>query len=54
MYSAMLCDSLKNVDAIGIAIPYSAIGGVRNVGPLSSDTISLHLKDHCWGFHDQL
>ena len=22
------CDTLKNVDAIGIAIPYSAIGGV--------------------------
>ena len=35
-YSAIPCDTLKNVDAIGIAIPYSAIGGGRNVGPLSS------------------
>ena len=26
-YSAIPCDSQKNVDAIGIAIPYSAIGG---------------------------
>ena len=33
-YSAIPCDTLKNVDAICIAIPYSAIGGGRNVGPL--------------------
>ena len=35
-YSAIPCDTLKNVDAIGIAIPYSVIGGGggRNVGPL--------------------
>ena len=27
LYSAMPCDTLKNVDAIGIAMPYSATGG---------------------------
>ena len=31
-YSAIPCDTLKNIDAIGIAIPYSAIGGVAMLG----------------------
>ena len=31
-YSAIPCDTLKNIDAIGIAVPYSAIGGVAMLG----------------------